>query len=405
MSQHDLVIDNATGATVRSDLNAALQALGSQQSGSSAPGTPYAYEHWADTTNGVMKRRNAANSAWVLDGPLADTYAQAKAATYTALMADHGTLLLCNGTFDLAFTAAATLGDGWWVDVRNVGSGTVTLNPNGSEQVDGATTVALSAGVSCRVWCSGTAFYTIGRQTSVTATAPMTGARGLSIKNNASNPNYQMDVAADHVILADGSGNTVNISSLSATADITVSGANGLDTGTESISTWYHVWAIYDGSNKRVLLSTSATAPTMPGSYTYKAWLGAIYNNSSGNFLKLAQRGNSVSCEPSVALSNATGQTSYTSLSLSAQVPPQATGARGNMGPVSSGNRGMFVAADGNGVGACGIIPGAAGTAIDGFVNVGTWDLDLVTAQTVYWKTSDTAASNYRVNVTGWRYS
>ena len=405
MSQHDLDLANATGANFRSDANAALQALGSQQAGSAAPSTTYAYERWADSTNGVVKRRNAANSGWVLDGPLAEDYVQAKAAGYTAVMADHGTLLAANGTFDIAFTAAATLGDGWWVDVRNVGSGTITLNPNGSEQVDGATTVALSAGVSCRVWCDGAAFHTVGRQGTVTATAPLTDHRGLSVKNNATNPNYQLDVAADQVILADGSGNTVNIAALSATADITVSGVNGLDTGSEASATWYHVWAIYDGVNKRVLLSASASAPTMPGGYTYKAWLGAIYNNGSSNFLKLVQRGLSVSAEPSVAISAASGQTSYTSLSLSAQVPPQATGARGNMGPVSSGNRGMFVAADSNGVGACGIIPGAAGTAIDGFVNAGTWDLDLVTAQTVYWKTSDTAASNYRVNVTGWRYS
>ena len=65
MSQHDYVIDNASGATVRSDLNNALAAIVSNNSGATAPSTTYAYQWWADTTTGLLKRRNAANSAWV----------------------------------------------------------------------------------------------------------------------------------------------------------------------------------------------------------------------------------------------------------------------------------------------------------------------------------------------------
>lgn len=65
MSQHDLVIANADGATVRADLNLALAALGSNSSGDSAPSTTYAYQFWADTTNDILKQRNAANSAWI----------------------------------------------------------------------------------------------------------------------------------------------------------------------------------------------------------------------------------------------------------------------------------------------------------------------------------------------------
>lgn len=68
MSQHDLVIDNASGATVRSDLNSALQALGSLNAGATEPSTTYAYMPWADTTNNVLKIRNAADSAWIDTG-------------------------------------------------------------------------------------------------------------------------------------------------------------------------------------------------------------------------------------------------------------------------------------------------------------------------------------------------
>lgn len=82
MSQGDQSIANQAGAAFRADLNAELQALVSQSSGATAPATTYAYQWWADTTTGLLKRRNAANSAWItlglLDGTsLVSSYFQA----------------------------------------------------------------------------------------------------------------------------------------------------------------------------------------------------------------------------------------------------------------------------------------------------------------------------------------
>jgi len=72
VATHDYVISNGTGSAVRSDLNGALAAIVSQNSNASAPATTYAYMSWADTSAGVMKMRNGANSAWIslyeLDG-------------------------------------------------------------------------------------------------------------------------------------------------------------------------------------------------------------------------------------------------------------------------------------------------------------------------------------------------
>ena len=74
MATHDYVIDNSTGANVRSDINNVLQAILTNNSSSSAPSTTAAYMWWADTTDGVLKIRNSANNAWVtllqLDGTL-----------------------------------------------------------------------------------------------------------------------------------------------------------------------------------------------------------------------------------------------------------------------------------------------------------------------------------------------
>lgn len=65
MAQHDYNIANANGASVRSDINNALSAIASNNSGTTAPSTTFAYEWWLDTTLNKLKIRNNANSAWI----------------------------------------------------------------------------------------------------------------------------------------------------------------------------------------------------------------------------------------------------------------------------------------------------------------------------------------------------
>lgn len=68
MSQHDMVIDNASGLNVRTDMNAAMQALASCSAGPTAPATTYAGQLWLNLSgggDGVLMQRNQANLAWV----------------------------------------------------------------------------------------------------------------------------------------------------------------------------------------------------------------------------------------------------------------------------------------------------------------------------------------------------
>ena len=162
MSQHDMNLANDTGANFRSDANNALGALVTQSSGSSAPSTTFAYQRWADTTNGVVKRRNAANGGWELDSTLAETIVVGKSSTYTLAITDFQTFLDFFFIFFISLTAAASMGDGWFCSLRNSGSGTITLDPDSSEQIDGATTLKLWPGDSCILFCSGSAWRTVG---------------------------------------------------------------------------------------------------------------------------------------------------------------------------------------------------------------------------------------------------
>ncbi len=65
MSQHDYDIANASGSTVRADINSVLDAIATNNGGASAPSTLFANMTWFDESNDILKQRNKANSAWI----------------------------------------------------------------------------------------------------------------------------------------------------------------------------------------------------------------------------------------------------------------------------------------------------------------------------------------------------
>lgn len=73
MATHDYQIANGSGIGVRSDVNNALAAIVTQNSGPSAPSPTYPYMSWVDTTSGHLKQRNAANTAWIDHGLLSES--------------------------------------------------------------------------------------------------------------------------------------------------------------------------------------------------------------------------------------------------------------------------------------------------------------------------------------------
>lgn len=112
MAQHDYIISNASGSVVRADLNDALSAIVTLNSGAAEPSTMYARMLWADTTNNLLKMRNAANTAWITLGVIGTSLVDYIISTYTVgtlpaaatagrlarVSDDAGALYMANGT-------------------------------------------------------------------------------------------------------------------------------------------------------------------------------------------------------------------------------------------------------------------------------------------------------------------
>jgi hypothetical protein len=90
------------------------------------------------------------------------TPVQTFAANYTAIDSDRAsTYVWTSGSGTLTLTSAVTLGNDWFLMVRNSGTGTLTVSP-ASGLINGAASIALQPADSAFIVCSGAAFFTVG---------------------------------------------------------------------------------------------------------------------------------------------------------------------------------------------------------------------------------------------------
>lgn len=180
----------------------------------------------------------------------------AKTTTYSAVAADKGKLIDCTGTWSLGLLAAATAGDAFCIGARNSGTGTITIDANLSETINGATTLALNPGESALVYCNGTSWVCVGTAAAAASQAEMeagteTGLRQMSPLRVAQAIAALVDTAVPDVgasgvglmaicVIASGSvasGATVAGSSLRAAIGSSTSEGIGTS-GTPLTGTW-----------------------------------------------------------------------------------------------------------------------------------------------------------------------
>ena len=109
---------------------------------------------------------------------------------YTAGNGNRSQLLVwTGGVGTLTLPLPATVGNDWFMSLRNQGTGTITIDPTGANLIDGSTTKAVSPTNSCFIVCDGTQYFTIGfgqnvnfafNYTSISLNPPGTGTYTLS---------------------------------------------------------------------------------------------------------------------------------------------------------------------------------------------------------------------------------
>lgn len=111
--------------------------------------------------SGKFVTTDGSNASWAAVTP-PQVVRQARTSNTILSAADSQNLIdITSGTFSQTFTAAATLGSGWFVYLRNSGTGLITLDPDGAELIDGLSTFIMYPGECRLVQCTGTAFTSV----------------------------------------------------------------------------------------------------------------------------------------------------------------------------------------------------------------------------------------------------
>ncbi len=114
---------------------------------------------WINGTNGLIFQIEEDGRLDTTQGGGLKFPVTSKTGAYTATINDY--VILCNGTFTVTLPAAAS-SNGCVLQIKNTGTGTITIDGNGSEVIDGNTTIDISIQYqSYTVVCDGTAWYII----------------------------------------------------------------------------------------------------------------------------------------------------------------------------------------------------------------------------------------------------
>ncbi|UZE30321.1 hypothetical protein [Pseudomonas asplenii] len=173
------------------------------------------------------------------------------------------------------------------------------------------------------------------------ATNNLVGIAGASknLKVSTTGVSAVVSISADELVVESSGNAYATLRAVAVSASFATAGVGGLDVGaanSQTASTWYAVWVIWNGSTKAGLLSLSGTAPTLPAGYTHAArvsWVrtDATANKYPLNFTQFGRRaqyrvgtGTNVTALPVIAQA-ASAIPLWTAIGTGGVVPPTAS--------------------------------------------------------------------------------
>lgn len=105
-------------------------------------------------------------SAWTIsqnaEASTLRTTREARTGNTQITSADIGKFIeITSGTFTQTFASASSLGSGFFVTIKNSGTGYVTLDPNSSETIDGRTSFHMFEGEAREIFCDGSNLHSL----------------------------------------------------------------------------------------------------------------------------------------------------------------------------------------------------------------------------------------------------
>lgn len=213
----------------------------------------------------------------------------------------------------IAAPGTNTFVNGWVHRVKNIGAGAVTITPTGATiSSDSSTTssLVLQQYESAIIFSDGTNYFAIVQRLQLwQGPYTLTAAQRTQFYQNFGLPAIIRNYIAGLILSTAGASTSFSVTA-GAAADSTsndimqfsgltkttgawaVGNATGaLDTSTIANNTWYYVFLIKrpDTGVTDILISLSATAPTLPTNYTIFRRIGAMRTNSSGQWQRFVQ--------------------------------------------------------------------------------------------------------------------
>jgi len=291
---------------------------------------------------------------------------------------------------------------------NNTWSGSNTFS--GTTALNGTTTTVTQAANDNSTKVATTAY--VDRISSSVVSPVVGGMRNAKMSVTAASASATF--TADEIIVETALGGTAyRLSSYSQTINLATTGAGGMDTGSAPVSGFVALYAIAktDGTKSILACSTATSNGTiyaganMPSGYVASALIGTWPTNASSQFVVGFQRDRQFwwGAKQNV-LATASAATTFTSVSVSAVVPPNAISLACIAGNGSTGQMLMALAGDSNGLGQkMGDIP-SNGNTIDSFGASQSFEnVPMVTAQTIYYKCTS-SQTNARIDVTGYNF-
>ena len=176
--QSSITIQNGSGIEVRTGINNALQTLATDFAGATDPSTmspsnAFPYCTWLDTSNNLVKRRNAATTGWNSIGTIGSSgkimlfgvYGHSGVKTITAdttLNESHINNFIVVNSANAVTLTMPTPTDYMSFKIFNKGSGTVTLTNGTFYSSNGsASNMVLNSNQSVNLSSDGTSFYSL----------------------------------------------------------------------------------------------------------------------------------------------------------------------------------------------------------------------------------------------------